>query len=70
METFGFMDEKLGCLLDELAVLAAGQQRARGMRPTRWKLKWRTTLSVQVALHVAAAILRVLPCQTLARLVL
>ena len=57
-ETFGFIDEAFSCFLDELAVLAVGRQRARGVKPTRWGARWRTLLSLRLACSVATAILR------------
>ena len=57
-ETFGFIDEGFSCFLDELAVLAAGRQRARGVKPTRWGERWRTLLSLRLACCIAATILR------------
>ncbi|CAK0904172.1 unnamed protein product [Prorocentrum cordatum] len=61
VETWGRVDGRLGGLLDDLAVLAAHRQRERGLLPTRWRAKWRTQISVQLALGVSRALLDALP---------
>ena len=61
VETWGRIDVRLDGLLDELAVLAAHRQRERGLLPTRWRAKWRTQVSVQLALGVARALLDAVP---------
>jgi hypothetical protein len=60
-ETWGFVDPKLDALLDELAVLAAQKQRDRGLQPSNWKSKWRTLISIGLALDVSKAILAAIP---------
>ena len=60
-ETWGFIDPGLDRLLKELAVLAAQRQRDRGMVPTRWHARWRTQVSLQMALHLAKALLMAKP---------
>ena len=57
-ETFGRIDEGFDCFLDEMAVLASRRQRDRGVQPTRWKQRWRTLLSIRLAIGAAAAILK------------
>ena len=57
-ETFGYIGSAFDSLLDELAVLAAARQRTRGVKPTRWKERWRTLLSIRIVASVATAILR------------
>jgi len=58
VETYGYVEESFDSLLDELAVLASERQRSRGVLPTRWKMRWRTLLSVRIAMAVAAAVLK------------
>ena len=57
-ETFEYITAEFDDLLDELAVLASHRQRARGIRVTRWKLRWRTQISIRLALAGAAALLK------------
>ncbi len=57
-ESYGYIDVSFDSFLDELAVLAPQRQRDRGVKPTRWKLRWRTLLSIGLALCIAAAILK------------
>ena len=61
VETWGYIDSGLDTLLSELAVLAAQRQRDRGVQPTRWRPRWRTLLSISVAMSVAKALLDALP---------
>ena len=61
VETWGYMDSRLDALLADLAVLAAGRQRERGLKPTRWLSRWRTQISVQMALHISRSILDAMP---------
>ena len=61
METWGYIDDGLDALLAELAVLAAQRQKDRGVQPTRWRLRWRTLLSISVAMSCGKAILASLP---------
>ncbi|CAK0833046.1 unnamed protein product, partial [Prorocentrum cordatum] len=63
VETWGRVDAKLSNLLDELAVLAAQRQRDRGVLPTRWGARWRTLISVRLAMGVARALLDAAPAQ-------
>ena len=51
-------EEYIDCLSDELAVLTSQRQRDRGVQPTRWKNRWRTLLSVRLALAAASAIIK------------
>ena len=61
VETWGYVDSRLAGLLDELAVLASQRQRDRGVLPTRWGARWRTLVSVKVAMAVARALLDAAP---------
>jgi len=57
VETWGFADERLDELLQELATLAAQRQRDRGMVPSRWRARWRTMISIFLAMDIGKAIL-------------
>ena len=57
-ETFGYISQGFDDLLGELAVLASQRQRDRGVRTTRWRLRWRTQISIRLAMAAAAAILK------------
>ena len=61
VETWGRTDWRLNGLLDELAVLASHRQRDRGLVPTRWRARWRTLISVHLAMSVAKSILAAIP---------
>ena len=61
METWAHIDVAFGELLDELAVHASQRQRSRGVHPTNWGMRWRTLLSITMALHSAKAILQTMP---------
>ena len=61
VETWGYVDERLDALLDELAAMAAQRQRDRGVLPTRWGHKWRTLLSIQMAVCIATSIFHAMP---------
>ena len=61
VERWGRVDGRLDGLLDDLAVLAAHRQRERGLLPTRWRARWRTQISVHLALGVSRALLDALP---------
>ena len=61
METWGRFSKSLDALLEELAGLAGRRQRDRGIQPTKWLLKWRTQISLCVALHIGRCILDALP---------
>ena len=61
METWGYVGKSFDGLLDELQGLAGRRQRDKGMVPTKWLLKWRTQLSLAVALHTSRAILDAIP---------
>ena len=63
VETWGYADPALDALLAELAVLAAQRQRDRGVQPTRWQAKWRTLISVHLAMAIAKAMLAAISCQ-------
>ena len=43
------------------AGLAGRRQRDRGVQPTKWLLKWRTQISLCVAVHIGRCILDALP---------
>lgn len=69
-ETWGFIHEEFDHLLADFAVLASQRQRDRGQHPTRWLSRWRTQLSIQIAVGVGKALLaavppRVRPCSVL-----
>ena len=55
------MSKMFDAILAELAGLAGRRQRDRGMQPTKWLLKWRTQISLSVAMNVGRAILDALP---------
>ena len=57
-ETWGYISEDFDNLLAELAVLAARRQRNRGVRPTKWRSRWRTQISIRLCMAAAAAILK------------
>ena len=61
VETWGHVHGDLHALLADLGVLAAQRQRDRGVQPTRWLARWRTQLSIQLALQVSKAILNAYP---------
>ena len=61
METWGRFSRSLDALLEDLAGLAGRRQRDRGIQPTKWLLKWRTQISLCVALHIGRCILDALP---------
>ena len=61
METWGRFSKSLDALLEELAGLAGRRLRDRGVQPTKWLLKWRTQMSLCVALHIGRCILDALP---------
>ena len=61
METWGRFSKSLDALLEELAGLAGRRQRDRGVQPTKWLLKWRTQISLCVAVHIGRCILDALP---------
>ena len=61
IETWGFADGKLEALLEELAVLAAQRQLDRGLAPTKWLRRWKTMLSLGLALDVGKAMLAAMP---------
>ena len=61
METWGHMGKHLTGLLGDLAGLASRRQRERGVQPTRWLQKWRTQISMSIALHIGRAIIDAIP---------
>ena len=61
METWGHTSRTLDAILVELAGLAGRRQRERGIQPTKWLQKWRTHISLVVAMHVGRAIVDALP---------
>ena len=61
VETWGRIDGRLDRLLAELAVLASQQQKDRGLLPTRWLVKWRTLISINLAMFASSAILHAVP---------
>ena len=61
METWGYMGKHLTSLLRELAGLASRRHRERGIQPTRWLQKWRTQISMSIALHIGRAIIDAIP---------
>lgn len=56
METWGRASEFFDALLIDLAALASRRQRERGMQQTKWLAKWRTQLSLSLAIHVGRAL--------------
>ena len=60
-ETWVFLDPAFDALLEELAVLAADRQRARGVQPSQWLSRWRSLLGLRLAICVAKAILCATP---------
>ena len=61
METWGHTSRTFDDILIELAGLAGRRQRERGIQPTKWVQKWRTHISVVVAMYVGRAIFDALP---------
>ena len=64
VETWGYMHSDLDHLLGELAVLASQKQRDVGQHPSRWLARWRTEISVQIAINVGKALLTAIPPHT------
>ena len=62
-ETWGYIDGKLDDLLAELSVLASQRQRDRGQLPSRWASRWRTQISLGIAMSVGRALLSAAPTQ-------
>ena len=54
VETWGFVHADLDNLLGELAVMASQRQRDVGQHPPRWHSKWRTEISLALAVSVWA----------------
>ena len=56
MESWG----RLGCVVDNLLLelhgLAQRRQRDRGINPTNWLIRWRTLMSVHLAMNAGRAI--------------
>ena len=48
-------------LLGESVGLGSRRQRERGVQPTRWLQKWRTQISMSIALHIGRAIIDAIP---------
>ena len=48
-------------LLGELAVLASNKQRDMGQHPSRWLARWRTEVSLSIAVSVGKALLAAVP---------
>ena len=61
METLGHTSRTLDAILVELAGLAGRRQRGRGIQPTKWLQKWRTHVSLVVAMHLGRTIVDALP---------
>ena len=61
VETWGHVDAKLDGLLADLAVLASQRQIDRGVQPTKWLSRWRTQISLQLAMSISKAILMAVP---------
>ena len=60
-ETWGHIGSEFDALLGDFAGLAGKKQRDRGIVPTKWLLKWRTHISIALALHVGRSILDAIP---------
>ena len=63
VETFGRLGSVMDGLLLELHGLAQRRQRERGINPTNWLLRWRTSLSVHLAINAGRAIYGSVSCQ-------
>ena len=61
VETWGYADARVEALFEELAALASQRQRDRGLLPGRWRARWRTQLSVGLAMDIGKALLAAIP---------
>ena len=61
VETWGYADSRVEALLEELAALASQRQRDRGLLPSRWRARWRTQLSVGLAMDIGKASVAAIP---------
>ena len=57
----GYIHADLDAFLGELAVLASQKQRDTGQHATRWLSKWRTEISLQIAINVGKALVAAPP---------
>ena len=64
VETWGYIHENLDNFLGDLAVLASQRQRNMGQHPTRWLSKWRTEISIQIAMSVGKSLVAAVPPHT------
>ena len=60
----GHIHADLDAFLGELSVLASQKQRDVGQNPTRWLSKWRTEISLQLAISVGEALVAAVPPNT------
>ena len=63
LETWGRLSDALDNVLSNLHGLAQRRQRDRGASPTNWLLRWRTLISIQVAMNTGRSIFDSIPNQ-------